>query len=148
RFPVNYSEKPEIEFGGKLPYNGERDYMGVYARPINNYLDVYSEDDMNNLNVFHCPGDNNPPSLVQSSWFDYQGNSYEANVKLVTREPAYSLNSIKTPHSRLMLCKDAKIFHGGMPPRYKRSVLFLDGHVKVHNDNEDWRRLYVVEEPY
>lgn len=129
-------------FGGKTVTvaRGGPDVSATY--PLNSYLNVSSSYDSQALEVFHCPSDIGPKRSGKSV-FDGKGNSYEANGEFgyvpaegVRLEDIHfkskSISMVTAPHSKLYLTSDYHIsppFHGGN----NINVLFLDGHVKMHN---------------
>ena len=138
-FPIFEMASGAYEFGGKQGTGGG---LTADAKPLNPYLDIYSEDDKNTLEVFHCPSDTagiKKPIYGNVSYFNLYGTSYTANIYLLY---GVSLSSISTPYSKLLLAQDAYIgyiaSHGGNYPHAKVNVVFLDGHVKMHDLNTDW----------
>ena len=100
-----------ITFGGR-----ETDHMEVPAanRPLNSYLDIYSDTDKAALEIFRCPDDIKPsgpnPNMPEMTAFNYCGTSYEVNSNILhfggepyERRP---LSSIIYPHSKVYLEKD------------------------------------------
>ncbi len=138
----------DVTFGGKkgnFQYEGEPqgcDRSAEY-RPLNRYLDIYSEDDVAALEIFHCPSDTGV-----NRKFDVYGSSYAANIAILTYGPAgpglsylpRPLSTVKVPYSKLCLVMCGGR-HGGT------NILFLDGHVKMHNWNEDWLSGEVLVDP-
>ena len=156
RFPAEIISNGQINFGGK-----EADYDGMVGgdtlageRPINPYLDINSEDDEAALEVFHCPSDKRPvitdEGLKFENSFECYGNSYIANGDL-TRNIGYNypLSAITAPYSKLLLVADrsGRPPHGGVDPNIKVNVVFLDGHVKLHNYDADWTSGEVLIDP-
>ncbi|MCK4788239.1 MAG: DUF1559 domain-containing protein [Desulfobacteraceae bacterium] len=132
-----------ITFGGKAT----DDYSPLAKdRPLNRYLDIYSDTDKTALEIFRCPDDIKPsgpnPNMPEMTAFNYCGTSYEVNSNILhfggepyERRP---LSSIIYPHSKVYLEKDIGINipgHGGVTGLhdlgyFKVMVLFVDGHVK------------------
>jgi len=122
----------------------------VEARPLNPYLDVYSENDKAALEVFHCPSDIVNRQLLgptPATLFNFWGNSYAVNTYLTdpfADPPGTPLSSIVTPFSKLALTTDRYIevpgtsVHGGTSHNVELNVLFLDGHVGLHDYDADW----------
>ncbi len=123
-----------VVFGGKKGTTP----AAAEDRVLNPYLDVRSDDDKNALEVFHCPNDRK-----STGYFEVYGNSYWANAPLliyvvppVANRP---LSSITAPASKLMLTMDNIYVH--YHNRVNKApwfwnVVFLDGHVKMHNSYE------------
>ena len=113
---------------------------GAADRPLNPYLDIYSDNDKIALEVVHCPSDRENPTR-----FDKRGTSYNMNFWLFDN-PAVSIKSVTVPYSQLFFMGDTPLgsppgeitYHGGEHPYSKMNVLFLDGHVKMHDDSADW----------
>jgi len=111
------------------------------GRPLNPYLDIYSENDKAALEVFHCPADIRPMiGLKDCTYFDYFGSSYMVNEGLSQKK----LSSIKASYAKLYLMRDfsqvlrQNSAHGGAFPRDKVTVLFMDGHTKMYEWAMDW----------
>ncbi len=138
-----------VTFGGKTGSSPE--WGGVYTRPaeyrpINRYLDVYSDNDKGALEVFHCPNDRLP------GCFGHFGTSYSMNIcilqyyrKKVEKYLPRPLGTITAPYSKLELVTCGK--HGGKLQYRKTNVLFLDGHVKTHHRGKDWKTGDIISEP-
>jgi len=120
-------------FGGKA---GQKWYRVETAetRILNKYLDVFSEEDKNGLEVFHCPSDSKPTMRIGYTEFDYCGNSYQYNESLNSNK----LSSIQVPLTRLWLADDYSFYHGNSIDNTKKNVLFVDGHVKMYNYTDDY----------
>lgn len=131
---VDETHCDDFSFGGKKAFftsGGTAD-----KRPINRYLDIYSESDVQALEVFHCPGDIPATNGGWKSVFDSYGNSYEMNDSILSHPFGVPrpLSSIAAPHSKLCLVFESNITD--LPSRHgkdKINILFLDGHVKNHS---------------
>jgi len=129
------------EFGGKGI--DETD-----ALPLNPYLDVYSAEDKAALEVFHCPSDRGETGYGES-YFDTAGTSYMANLYLMggVGLSAETLSSITAPYSKLWLTEELSGRFHGPENNQRMNVLFLDGHVKIHNFYADWNSGEVLTDP-
>ncbi len=123
-----------VEWGGKA---GTWTGYGTNAswRPLNKYLDVYSEDDTMALEVFHCPSDNGWRDHGRT-FFELVGNSYTMQWSWGVTLAELSFCSA----SRCVMAYEYDAYHGGEVPNAKMNMLFMDGHVKMHlQDAEvDW----------
>ena len=142
RFPFLSGSELTI-FGGK---NGGFHYSNIHTpaseRLLNAYLEIYSENDKQALEVFHCPDDIKPYTvgLAKMTTFDGYGNSYVGNIKFFSLTghgsytPQRTLSSITCPHSKLFLemCFPLnRPGHGGKGLTGNETpvmVLFVDGH--------------------
>ena len=122
-------------FGGR----GEDDNE-TRSRPLNSYLDIYSNNDTGALEVFHCPSDRK--IYDGYSIFSSYGNSYVLNNSLFS----LYLSEITTTASKLCIVMDwtemvfsmdgptsSMYYHGAT----NENILFLDGHVRTHSRG-DW----------
>ncbi len=149
KFGFNASVNPPLinwfTYGGKG--GGCVGIFGIGAnsaeyRPLNRYLDIRSEGDTSTLEIFHCPGDKRP-AWSRGNVFGATGNSYFGNVQNLAER---RLSSIGEPTSKILLACDGSgsiffpniPYHRGVIPTAKVNVLFLDGHVGLHNYDNDW----------
>ena len=152
-------------------FGGKADKSGNYPaenRPLNRYLDVYSENNTAAIEVFRCPSDK---KLIfgTNTAFDLYGTSYYTNNSIIYLfdGPTASyqkrcLSLITVPHSKLLLTSDCVVgistilvgggggpppplpvhngetYHGGITPNAKVNILFLDGHVKIYDYSTDF----------
>ena len=133
-------------------YGGKRGRMmysiPVSQRPLNQYLDIYSDDDVSALEVFHCPDDAKVAVYGQKA-FDHFGTSYAANNYLFLYETSGGspyiwgerpLTSIKAPLSKLYLAMDFQNNNPGHGGRHTSdcmiNFLFVDGHVGMYRYSE------------
>lgn len=127
-------------------------YGGTIGGPLNPYLDAPTVDsegslpDENDpaLKVFHCPADTSDEGP-----FAWWGTSYLMNTDLMNyglfapgfRKPR-PLSTITAPYDKLLIASCGYPFgvstHGGTSPHKKVNVLFMDGHVKMHDYNADF----------
>ena len=142
-YPQDLQEYAYYWWGGK---SGFREPRIAETRILNEYLDISSDDDEAALEIFHCPSDRRRTisdiwgqfPFVNTTTFDYWGNSYELNAPNLNE---VSILSTNTPHWKLLFVATPANYgavHGGENPKMKRNVLFLDGHVKMHDYNTDW----------
>ena len=131
-------------FGGKA---GTVAIWAAEVRPLNRYLDIYSENDKGAIEVFYCPSDRGGLSTMIKE-FEQYGSSYLLNENILEYpiSPPFSrrpLATITAPSSKLFLVNEVissdaettRSFHSGTKPagyNAKRNVLFLDGHVRLH----------------
>ncbi len=147
-------------FGGKKGGRGFYDYENNSAkyRVLNKYLDINSENDKSAIEIFRCPNDEGKKKIrrisrnryrIYMDSFYWYGTSYIANKNILICYASTSsyrsykprpLSSIRVPYSKLLLSADNVFFsyHGGVKPHVKVNVLFLDGHVKMHNYDADF----------
>lgn len=122
----------QYDFGGKA---GSWLSNSAEYRILNSYLDI-SDESSPNLQVFHCPDDiwamggGNTEKA-----FDYFGNSYEANFRILyfssLPPKPRPLSTITRPRDKIFLenCNDlTKPGHSGRAGT-SVVVLFLDGHI-------------------
>lgn len=128
----------EISFGGKKTNGGNPDFAAQY-RILNRYLEI--RDEMSPaLSLFHCPDDSKPNPSVQMTDFDYWGNSYYANERVLRFGTFMGFqprpfSTISAPKDRVYLerCLESNLpghsgrgYVGNYTPVM---VLFVDGHV-------------------
>ena len=105
-------------------------------RPLNPYLGIDSGYGWMNREVCHCPSDKGMPDNADpnAGWFDITGNSYGMNEYLL----GMYIHRFTTPNTKLWLVADMLNYHGnyveGNVILTAANVLFMDGHVKLH----DW----------
>ena len=151
---VNDTECGQFTFGGKRASQPPQSYHSAQNKPLNRYLNIESDNDTAALEIFHCPSDKPFAAYwgVQSI-FDAYGNSYRTNSQLLSYQISGNyarrpLSSITTSYARLALSYDLiPLFvppnaypyrHGGKAGAINQNVLFLDGHVHMYRDLEDW----------
>ena len=82
KFPV-YIGNLEHIYGGKAIVGAPEVNSDLAAdkRPLNRCLDIYSDNNVSALGVFHCPGDKPPNSKFENLYGNsYLGNNYILNV--------------------------------------------------------------------
>ena len=156
-------------FGGRS--YGSYGVAPAISRPLNRYIGVDVSRPLSEvendplLEIFHCPSDSDMRKMYlnQNSCFEEFGNSYFANENILDYTPGGEpppwtqrpLSSIVAPSSKLKLvCEPiddslgySRSYHGGRESLLKINILFLDGHVKLHNSNADYISNEVLVDP-
>ena len=151
-------------FGGRATSG----FPPASSRPLTRYVGIDvsgpAPDNDPAIEVFHCPSDRGKAYSGMPIIFESYGTSYIANEFIIKYDPEGGSNYIQRPlstiitsHSKLWLVEDLPVinpysgdlfsYHGGQMPYLKINVLFLDGHVKMHNSNADWTAGDVLENP-
>lgn len=113
-------------WGGKGGNQSGYGILDASGKPLNRYLDVYSENDRMALEVFHCPSDKG--QLAHGyTMFEEIGTSYAIYWGGLTLSDT-SFCEV----SRCALVYEYDSYHGGTVPNAKMNILFMDGHVKMH----------------
>jgi prepilin-type N-terminal cleavage/methylation domain-containing protein/prepilin-type processing-associated H-X9-DG protein len=148
-FPPPYTgELPPEEttnqwfFGGKAGSSSLSSPITAGKRILNKYLQIYNDSDPG-VEVFHCPDDIKPATGMSASMFDYFGNSYEANDRIIyyyTDGHGLPMSMVTSDRSKVYLEKEypfnkpghsgrGYISGGGGQDKTPVMVLFVDGHV-------------------
>ncbi len=167
-FPVYGTAENSFPCATRFSYGGKRGTeagMGIRKpakyKVLNPYFGIdVSKPDLEveldpGLQVFLCPSDKATgglPSIIDLSKhlsFDQYGTSYLTNHYILLYSPLGSkprpLSSITAEWGKLFLARDAISsfapqisFHGGESPTTKVMTLFMDGHVKLLNYDQDF----------
>ena len=163
--PASDEQCASQTFGGKSNKYGSDP---AENRPLNHYLDVYSENNTAAIEIFHCPSDKKSIFGTDTAFVLYGTSYYTNNLILYLSDvptallQKRSLSSITVPHSKLLLTSEyvvdidvsltgwsgrrpppspvhsGETYHGGITPNAKVNILFLDGHVKMHDYSTDF----------
>ncbi len=135
-----------MTFGGKARRTGTGFMQYAKVRPLNPYLDIDVSKDQDEvekdpgLEVFHCPSDVKYIDVGADDRyriFDWYGTSYATSRHFL----GIRLSSVVAPFSKLLLVTDLgnTPFHGkNETGKRKKNILFLDGHVRMHDPDSDY----------